>query len=203
MNTPLIGLIGKKRTGKDTFAATLTERHGYARIALADPLREALYRQNPIMGTFPLLDDGLVRVREWRVQDVVDVLGWEKAKDYVPEIRTQLQRLGTEGIRYIDDRFWIKAAFAKIDALREAKTPVVVTDVRYPNEADAIKAAGGYLVRIIRDVPDTGDTHASELALDDYREDLLIGNNGSREDLAYLAFAVGRDLRFIYDAKNA
>lgn len=203
MNAPLIGLIGKKRVGKDTFAETLTERHGYARIALADPLREALYRQNPIAGTFPLLDNGITRVREWRVQDVVDSIGWEKAKDYCPEIRTQLQRLGTEGIRYIDDRFWIKAAFAKIDALREAATPVVVTDVRYPNEADAIKAAGGYLVRIVRDLPDSGDTHASELALDDYREDLLIGNNGSRGDLAFLAYAVGRDLSFMYEARNA
>ncbi|QHB36605.1 deoxynucleoside monophosphate kinase [Arthrobacter phage Adolin] len=203
MTTPLIGLIGKKRTGKDTFAETLTERHGYARIALADPLREALYRQNPIVGTFPLLDNGITRVREWRVQDVIDSIGWEKAKDYCPEIRIQLQRLGTEGIRYIDDRFWIKAAFAKIDALREAETPVVVTDVRYPNEADAIKAAGGYLVRIVRDLPDSGDTHASELALDDYREDLMIGNNGSRADLAFLAYAVGRDLRYIYEARNA
>lgn len=203
MNAPLIGLIGKKRVGKDTFAATLTERHGYARIALADPLRDALYRQNPIMGTFPLLDDGITRVREWRVQDVVDSIGWEKAKDYVPEIRTQLQRIGSDAIRYIDDRFWIKAAFAQIDPLREAGRPVVVTDVRFPNEADAIKAAGGYLIRIVRDVPSDGDTHASETALNDYREDLFVGNNGSREDLAYLAYAVGRDLEMMQAIRTA
>ncbi|UYL87630.1 deoxynucleoside monophosphate kinase [Arthrobacter phage VResidence] len=195
---PLIGLIGKKRVGKDTFAAKLVNDHGYERVALADPLRDALYRQNPIMGTFPLLDDGITRIREWRVQDVIDSIGWEKAKDYCPEIRTQLQRLGTEAIRTIDDQFWIKAAFAKIDALRAEGKPVVVTDVRYPNEADAIRNATGYLVRIVRDLPDDGDTHASEKAMDDYHEHLRVPNNGDVKDLEYLAGAIARDMTFIY-----
>ncbi|WNO26044.1 deoxynucleoside monophosphate kinase [Arthrobacter phage Wildwest] len=195
---PLIGLIGKKRTGKDTFADKLVRDHGYTRVALADPLRDAAYRLNPIMGTFPLLDEGVTRVREWRLQDVIDVLGWEKAKDYCPEVRIMLQRLGTEAIRTIDDRFWIRAAFEKIDALRADGKPVVVTDVRYPNEADAIRDATGYLVRIVRDLPDDGDTHASEKAMDDYREHLRIGNNGSIDDFEYLASSVARDLTFIY-----
>ncbi|QIG58502.1 deoxynucleoside monophosphate kinase [Arthrobacter phage DrSierra] len=195
---PLIGLIGKKRTGKDTFADKLVRDHGYTRVALADPLRDALYRLNPIMGTFPLLDNGLTRVREWRLQDVVDTLGWEKAKDYCPEVRIMLQRFGTEAIRTIDDRFWIRAAFDKIDALRAEGKPVVVTDVRYPNEADAVRDATGYLVRIVRDLPDDGDSHASEKAMDDYREHLRIANNGSIGDFEFLASAVARDLTFIY-----
>ncbi|QOP65084.1 deoxynucleoside monophosphate kinase [Arthrobacter phage Adumb2043] len=203
MTAPLLGLIGKKRTGKDTFAGTLIERHAYARIALADPLREAALALDPIVGTFPLQSDGVVRVREWRLSDVVEELGWEKAKDYIPEVRRTLQRLGTESIRSLDDRFWIRTAFQRIDTLREAGTPVVVTDVRYPNEADAIKAAGGYLVRIVRDLPDDGDAHASEKAMDDYREDLRIGNNGTREELAFLAYAVGRDLKYMDAVRTA
>lgn len=199
MNAPLIGLIGKKRVGKDTFAATLTERHGYTRVALADPLRDAARELDPIMGTFPLLDEGLTRVREWRYSDVIDSIGYEKAKDYAPEIRRTLQKLG-QAIRTIDPEFWLRAAMAKVDAI---DGPVVITDVRFPNEADAIKAAGGYLVRITRDLPDDGDTDISETALDDYREDLWIGNNGSREDLAYLAFAVGRDLEFMQAVRRA
>lgn len=203
MTAPLIGLIGKKRTGKDTFAGTLIERHAYARIALADPLREAAYALDPIVGTFPLTVDGTLRVDQWRYSEVVDALGYEKAKDYVPEVRRVLQRLGTESIRAIDDEFWIKAAFSKIDALREAGTPVIVTDVRYPNEADAIKAAGGYLIRIVRKLPSDGDSHASENALDEYATDLVIHNNGSREDLAYYAYAVGRDLALMQSVRSA
>jgi hypothetical protein len=201
-NTPLVGLIGKKRTGKDTFAAVLVEKHGYERVALADPLREAALALDPIMGTFPLLHEGLTRVREWRLSEVIDSIGWEKAKDYCPEVRRTLQRLGTESIRSLDDQFWIRTAFARIDALREAGTPVVVTDVRYPNEAEAIRKAGGYLARIVRDLPDDGDSHASEKAMDGYRENLRIPNNGSKNDLEYMAFSLGVDLKLIYDAMH-
>ncbi|UAJ15387.1 deoxynucleoside monophosphate kinase [Arthrobacter phage Niobe] len=195
---PLIGLIGKKRTGKDTFAAKLVRDHGYTRVALADPLREAALALDPIVGTFPLNSEGILRVREWRLSEVIDELGWEKAKDYVPEVRRTLQRLGTESIRSLDDQFWIRTAFQRIDALRAEGKPVVVTDVRYPNEADAIREATGYLVRIVRDLPDDGDSHASEKAMDDYREHLRVPNNGSVEDLDYLAGAIARDLTFIY-----
>ncbi|QNJ56526.1 deoxynucleoside monophosphate kinase [Arthrobacter phage Elezi] len=195
---PLIGLIGKKRTGKDTFAAKLVRDHGYTRVALADPLREAALALDPIVGTFPLNSEGVLRVREWRLSEVIDELGWEKAKDYVPEVRRTLQRLGTESIRSLDDQFWIRTAFQRIDTLRADGKPVVVTDVRYPNEADAIREATGYLVRIVRDLPDDGDSHASEKAMDDYREHLRVPNNGSVEDLDYLAGAIARDLTFIY-----
>lgn len=198
LTTPLIGLIGKKRTGKDTFAERLVQEHGYTRVALADPLREAALALDPIVGTFPLNVEGLVRTREWRLSDAVETLGWEKAKDFIPEVRRTLQRLGTESIRAIDDRFWIDAAFRKIDALREDGKPVVVTDVRYPNEGDAIRAANGYLVRIVRDLPSDGDAHASEKAMDDYREHLFVGNNGSVEDLWHLADSVAVDLSHVY-----
>lgn len=205
---PLIGLIGKKRVGKDTFAAVLTEHFGYKRVALADPLRDALYRQNPLVGIGGMVDrplklePGLQPTNYVRLAKVIDAIGWEKAKDLVPEVRTQLQRLGTEAIRTIDDEFWIRAAFAKIDALRERGIPVVVTDVRYPNEGDAIRHASGYLVRITRDLPADGDSHASERAMDDYRENLAVPNNGTREDLEYLAASLARDLRLIYDGMH-
>ena len=199
-NTPLIGLIGKKRTGKDTFAAVLMEKHGYERVAFADPLRQAALELDPIVGTFPLNAEGITRVREWRLSDVIDSIGWEKAKDYVPEVRRILQRFGTEAIRKIDDDFWIRAAFAKIDAAREVGSPVVVTDVRYPNEADAIRDAGGYIVRITRDLPGDADTHASETALDGYRENLLVPNNGTKSDFEYMANSLGIDLKLIYSA---
>ena len=194
MNAPLIGLIGK-----DTFAAVLVEKFGYERVALADPLRDALYRQNPLVGTFPLLIEGITRIREWRVQDVVDAIGWEKAKDYVPEIRVQLQRLGSDAVRSIDDQFWIRNSFKKIDALREAGTPVVVTDVRFPNEADAVRYSNGFLVRILRDLPDDGDKHSSETALDDYAANVVLHNENKVEDLEYLATSLGQDIRYMFD----
>lgn len=196
-STPLIGLIGKKRSGKDTFADKLVRDHGYTRVALADPLREAALGLNPLVGR-PSIPGNLSPTHELRLVDVVEALGWEKAKDTVPEVRRTLQRLGTESIRALDDRFWIRTAFQRIDALREEGKPVVVTDVRYPNEADAIREATGYLVRIVRNLPDDGDSHASEKAMDDYREHLRVPNNQGIEDLEYLAGAIARDLTFVY-----
>jgi len=173
----IIGLIGKKRSGKDTFAHGLP---GYTRVAFADPLRQAALALDPIVGR-PALPGELAPMRDVRLSEVVDAIGWERAKDCVPEVRRILQRLGTESIRAIDPDFWIRAAKAQIDAI---DGDVVVTDVRYPNEADAIQTMGGILVRIERPgLPSDGDPHPSESALDDYPVDVVVQNIGSIEAL--------------------
>lgn len=59
----------------------------------------------------------------------------------------------------------------------------VITDVRYPNEAEAIKNLGGVLIRIDRNTGFT-DNHISETALDNYDGwDYVIDNNGTLENL--------------------
>jgi hypothetical protein len=199
---PLVGLIGKKRVGKDSFASVLVQKFGYERVALADPLREAALGLDPIVGTFPLSVDAALVTREWRLSDVIDAIGWERAKDYVPEVRRTLQRLGTESVRALDEDFWIRIAFARIDKLRAAGIPVVVTDVRYENEAEAVRNKRGYLVRITRDLDDAKDAHASENALNSYAENVRVGNNGSLQDMEYLAESFARDLEFIYQAQG-
>ena len=59
----------------------------------------------------------------------------------------------------------------------------IITDVRYKNEAEAIKSLGGILIKVDRE---TGykDNHISETALDDYQDwDYVIDNNGTLEEL--------------------
>ncbi|USL85070.1 putative deoxynucleotide monophosphate kinase [Arthrobacter phage SWEP2] len=192
MAQQLIGMIGKKRSGKDTFAHGLP---GYTRVAFADPLRQAALALDPIVGR-PALPGQLAPQRDVRLSDVIDALGWERAKDYVPEVRRVLQRLGTESIRTLDPDFWIRAGMAtaaKVDG------PVVVTDCRYPNEAQAIKDAGGVLVRVVRSSQvDDGDAHPSETALDDYPVDFMVYNDDTIEHLqevaAYVAQLVADDV---------
>lgn len=176
---PLVGLIGKKRVGKDTFAAVLVEEFGFARVAFADPLKEMALAIDPYIQA----------EHSYRLSDAVDVLGWEGAKDAYPEVRRFLQRLGTDGVRQFDEDFWVRAGMRAAAAKRRpmrlntsdgraatAPRPVVITDVRYPNEADAIREAGGTLVRIVRPGVDDGDTHASETALDGYAVDYTVSN---------------------------
>ena len=181
----IIGLAGYARSGKDEAAKLLASEFGFKHVAFADKLREMLYSLNP-----------RIDIRQWRnettlgteyleqtwvdVKNVIDAYGWDgyKGTEYGPEIRRLLQRLGTEaGRQTLWDSVWIDAAFAGL--LEDAK--VVVSDVRFPNEADAIKARGGEVWRVSRAGIGPANDHASETSLDNYLFDRLVYNDGSLE----------------------
>lgn len=188
MSAPLlIGMSGRKRSGKDTFAARLTGEHGFTRVAFADPMREMALALDPyVSGHF-------------RLGELVDAYGWEFVKENFPEARRILQRLGTEGGRdVLGEDLWVNVAMRLVAALRNNGTPVVVTDVRFPNEARAIEEAGGYLLRVERPGLPEGDLHASETALDDWAEfDGVVSNSRDIDDLRHQADSMLRYLRWI------
>lgn len=164
----LIGVSGRKRSGKDSFAERLTGAHGFTRVAFADPMRELALALDPI------ISDG------WRLSQLVDTFGWEGAKEN-PEVRRTLQRLGTEGGRKVlGENIWVDTAMTTAQAVGG---PVVFTDVRFPNEAEAVKRAGGVVVRIERPGLPAGDTHPSETAIDDWSVDFIVHNDSTLEAL--------------------
>ncbi|MFF4952274.1 hypothetical protein [Streptomyces chattanoogensis] len=174
---PSIALIGRARSGKDTVAARLIERFQYTRVAFADPLKDMALRIDPwIDGPEPRYPAG------WtiRLSDMVEHIGWERAKDEYPEVRRILQHVG-QTVRDLDFDFWVRVALEKISAAKRWNLPVVVTDCRYPNEAETLKAAGFKLVRIVR--PDNFLSgvphHESETALADWPVDEVIHNISS------------------------
>lgn len=61
----------------------------------------------------------------------------------------------------------------------------IITDVRFPNEAQAIKDRGGIMIRIERPGVEShcGGQHPSETALDNYNFDYVIENEGSIDEL--------------------
>lgn len=183
-----MGLIGKKRSGKDSLAATLIEEFGFERFAFADPLKEAVLAVNPLVCDGGTAESPRLR----RLQDVVSAYGWEAAKEN-REVRRLLQNYGV-AIREIEPDFWVRATLDR--ALRHANStgPVVVTDCRFPNEAQEIRDAGGVVVRIVRPGQRSDDTHASEVALDDYVPDHVVVNSGTLGDLAKSARALVREL---------
>jgi dephospho-CoA kinase len=101
--------------------------------------------------------------------------------DWGMDLRLLLQKLGTEAIRDgLHKQAWINAMFADV----KESDNIVITDVRFPNELEAIKKRGGITVRIERGVRAAG-CHASETSLDNADFDYWIDNNGSLEDLEY------------------
>lgn len=88
--------------------------------------------------------------------------------------REFLQYFGTEVGRSIDRDLWVKALMYSYG--RDKESHWIVPDVRFPNEADAIRNAGGVLWKIERDGSGAGN-HISEKLIDDINVDLVIENN--------------------------
>ena len=74
---------------------------------------------------------------------------------------------------------WLNAVLSQLPA-----GPVVITDVRMPNEADAIKAAGGRVIRIMRPGVGPANGHITELGLDGYDFDASFVNDRTPARLA-------------------
>lgn len=157
----LIGLSGKKRSGKDTLAARLIDAHGYTRLAFADAMRDMALEVDPLI------------YRDTHLAEYVQDLGWEDAKAN-PEVRRTLQRLG-QAVRTVDPGFWVRITMAQASTVAG---PVVITDVRMPDEAIAIEAAGGLLVRLERP-GQAVDEHITETALDGWPFTVLVRNDAT------------------------
>lgn len=174
----LIGLSGYARSGKDTVGDYLVKHHGFRKVSFAEPMRQALYALNPLVW----VDD----LGAWRVQDIVDEFGWDGYKNslYGQEIRELMQRFGTEvGRKQFGEDFWVDKASKLIDTYLWQDMNVVITDMRFVNEAKAIEALGGQTWRIERDGVVAANAHVSETALDTHGFDQLIRNDGSLDEL--------------------
>lgn len=167
---PIVGLIGKKRAGKDTVAETLTREFGFVRYAFADPLKATM------LDLDPFVPDGWLYSR---LSDLVRERGWETAKE-IPEVRRLLQAHGVAIRTHVSESVWVDATMSRV---MDETRPVVVTDVRFPNEADTIEAAGGVLVRVHRPSLTSEDEHVSETALDGRLTPWHIYNEGGLAEL--------------------
>lgn len=185
----VIGLHGGKRTGKDTIAKYLIENHGYARVAFADAVRELLLRVNPwiqinwddpehIAIQYVFGDEAFERL-----SDLVADLGWDDAKE-IADVRRLLQQHGESARDVLDPQVWIHKAHNEVKKHIEAGTNVVITDLRYPNEAEYVRDIwSGPVARVINDRAPKGDTHKSEQPIPDRLISFPIENNGTLDEL--------------------
>lgn len=173
----IVGLSGKKRSGKDAAAQHLVDRYGYTKLSFADPLKRGC------MEFFGFSEDQVYG----DLKEVVDPF-WNATP------RAILQFVGTDLMReQVQETIWVKRFLREVNAHPERR--YVVPDLRFPNECEVISDVGGAVGRIdcnraIREerngrpfTPEQ-ENHASETALDDYDEfDFRIPNAGTLEDL--------------------
>lgn len=171
----IIGLSGVARSGKDTAAVYLEKEYGFQRVAFADKLKEIALVLNPYVPG--------VYAGYHTMQEMVEQYGWDELKDRSPDARRFLQVLGTEvGRNMFGEDCWVNLALYENG---KPKDGIVVSDVRFPNEAEAIRDIGGVVARIER--PGAGlaggaELHPSETALDNFTFDVYLPNKGSIED---------------------
>lgn len=211
-----IGVNGKLASGKDTVAPAVLAALGIddaEHIYFAHPLKIEMSEAIEIVRGHEHPDMAAVDVA--RICDIPDrqanlIVGllWTPTHDAEagptldgwsrhPGVRTALQYWGTEIRRAVDELYWVKKAMqVTYGALAEGRC-VYVTDMRFPNEADAANDAGLHTIRLDitpetqrarlagRDgleIDEAALVHESELALDDYdRFGLRIDNNGPLE----------------------
>lgn len=186
----VLGLTGYARSGKDSIAAILKDVAGYERVALADPLREMALAIDPLVATTAHYS---LRPTTKRLSDLVARQGWETAKAF-PDVRRLLQRLGTEGGRaFFGQDCWVDLWAARARDVLADGGRVVCTDVRFPNEAEAVRELGGTIWRVQRLGVETLNDHSSESGIDAIEPDLAIMNDRTLDDLtASVLSALGR-----------
>lgn len=165
----LIGLIGLRRAGKDTAAQALVNQ-GFENVKFADALKGMLRTYLAYRGVSPCLVEEMIEGK--MKEEAVAAFGGKST-------RFAMQTLGTEwGRDTIASDLWVDTAMARARQFDR----VVVSDVRFPNEVEAIKQAGGKIIRIWRPGL-TVDSHPSESLIESLFWHVTVANDGTIEDL--------------------
>ena len=140
----IIGCCGFQGSGKDTIADYLQNIYGFKRDSFAATLKDAVAA---VFGwDRELLEGRTTESRAWREQ----VDPWWANRLNMPNLtpRLVLQLWGTEvARRAFHDDTWIASLENK---LSKAHNDIVITDVRFPNEIQAVRNAGGIVIRVVR-----------------------------------------------------
>lgn len=163
-----IGLCGPAGAGKSTAAERLVKRWRFNRVRFAGPLKTMMLA----LGLDPEQVDGALK------EEPTPLLCGRTP-------RQAMQWLGTEwGRELIGPEFWIEAWRAAVERVplqkpwRHRANLIVADDVRFVNEAQAIRDRGGLIVRIERPGAgsSSGGDHASERL--EFQPDRIIQNRG-------------------------
>lgn len=165
----VIGLTGYAQSGKDTVGTYLKNVYQYQRVAFADSVRDSVALLDPWIA------DG---IHTFRLSHLLETVGWDEAKVKHYEVRRLLQVMGTEvGRMLFGPNVWIDIAARK--AAEHER--VVITDVRFANEAEWIRSQDGVVVKVERPGVGAVNGHASENL--DFDVDHTVMNAGSLHDL--------------------
>lgn len=160
----LVALAGVAGSGKSTVAEHLVAQYGYTRLKFAGPLKDMCRA----IGMTEAMIEGAEK------ETPIDWLCGRTPR-YV------MQRLGTEfGRDLIGADFWVRLFQRQADAIITNGGRIVVDDCRFDNEAAAVQAMGGIVIRLVGRGGLAGN-HQSEQITDE--ADAIVHNDGTIGDL--------------------
>jgi hypothetical protein len=140
----LIGLVGLAGCGKDTVGQYIQDEYGFQTVSFADSLKDCLAA---IFGwERKMLEGRTPESRKWREE--VDT--WWAERLGIPHFtpRFAMTNFGTDVMRkWFHDEIWILNTERK---LMQIDGPVVITDLRFPNEFKMTRRLGGSIYRVMR-----------------------------------------------------
>lgn len=196
MKSPrIIGLTGLEGAGKDS-AAEILHRHRIAfPVAFADALRQEISRSFAVdiheltcRSCKELTNKMLGLCRSTDLSFVAAVLASHPETDpNAPQSPRQIMRWwGTEYRRAQDPEYWTKAMRERIawaDGIPLPAPAIVITDVRFGNEAELIREMGGQIWRIHRPGHTIESNHVSTVSGEEFAPDQTVINTGTLDEL--------------------
>jgi dephospho-CoA kinase len=175
----VIGILGLKRSGKDTSAEYLINNYGYVRYSFADPLKRATKE------IFGFTDEQL-----WGDEkETIDSNWGISAREILQIMGTELFQYDihkhTDKLSHIGRNIWVNRfkIWYKDELKKNPNLMVVIPDVRFPHEVDIIKSIGGSIWKVVRPSLNNVDLHPSETEMESIIPDLLINNDSTIENL--------------------
>ena len=144
----IIGIVGFAGSGKGTVGDILVNDHDFTKLSFADAVKDAT---SAIFG-WPrhLLEGDTDESRKFR-ETKDEFWSARLGRDFIPRLAMQL--MGTEAGRNVfHQNLWVDVVERRIRQLQEDNLDhkFVIPDVRFPNEIEAIRKWGGFVVRIVR-----------------------------------------------------
>ncbi|MDY0186102.1 MAG: hypothetical protein RBR43_09510 [Desulfuromonadaceae bacterium] len=165
---PIIGIAGHARAGKDTIAQIIQQEYRCMTYAFAEPLK------------------AMLKALGLDAHDLESDRKDEISNDFQATPRHMMQTLGTEwGRDTINSELWVIAAARRLKRMNQGNpdATILITDVRFPNEAAFVRKHG-FLVHVERPIQRiNASAHRSENPLSIQDSDHIIINDGTLEDL--------------------
>lgn len=171
----LIGLTGRKGSGKDTFADYIVEKYGFIKLAFANQLR------NILKATFNWTDEHFNRenkekeCKEWNItpREAMQLMGTEVLRElFNNKINTTVNN-----VKY---SYHIKCIHNMIMKLKGKN--IIISDVRFQDEIDYIKSMDGLIISIDKNTDNNKFSKHKSENQQLKKIDFEMENNNSKKD---------------------